>query len=78
LKASEDKGAYHGVFIGQRSHVLIEAIQVEEKIFSFPPKVKTPRGKLKLHYRAHVDADLMQGKLKTPCGAIPFMGKRKK
>jgi hypothetical protein len=56
----------------------VEAIKVEENKFSFQMNVKTARGKLKLKYRGQIDADLMQGKIKTPRGAMPFTGKRTK
>ncbi len=65
LMVTGDKDTYHGVLTGERGKVVIEEIQVEENTFSFPLKVKTPRGKLKLHYSGQIDADLMQGKIKT-------------
>jgi len=75
LRVTGDKDTYHGVLTGERGKVVIEEIQVEENTFSFPLKVKTPRGKLKLHYSGQIDADLMQGKIKTPRGTMPFTGK---
>ena len=71
-----DEDTYHGVLSGERGKVVIKEIQVEENTFSFPLKVKTPRGKLKLYYSGQIDADFMQGKIKTPRGAMPFTGKR--
>ncbi len=78
LKVEGDKDTYHGVLTGQRGEVLIKEIQVEENTFSFPLKVPTPMGKIELHYSGQIDADLMQGKIKTPRGAMPFTGKRTK
>ena len=78
LMVTGDKDTYHGVLTGQRGKVLIKEIQVEENTFSFPLKVPTPMGKFELHYRGQIDAGLMQGKIDTPRGAIPFTGKRKK
>ncbi|MFP6809295.1 MAG: hypothetical protein VB957_19230 [Pseudomonadales bacterium] len=76
LMVTGDKDTYHGVLTGERGKVVIKEIQVEENTFSFPLKVKTPMGKLKLHYSGQIDADLMQGKIKTPRGTMPFTGKR--
>ena len=76
LRVTGDKDTYHGVLTGERGKVVIEEIQVEENTFSFPLKVKTRMGKLKLLYSGQIDADLMQGKIKTPRGTMPFTGKR--
>ena len=76
LKVERDEDTYHGVFTGQRGEVLIKEIQVEGNAFSFPLKVPTPMGKIKLHYSGQIDAGLIQGKIKTPRGAMPFTGKR--
>ena len=76
LMVTGDKDSYHGVLTGERGKLVIKEIQVEENTFRFPLKVKTPRGKLKLHYSGQIDADLMQGKIKTPRGTMPFTGKR--
>ena len=76
LMVTGDKDTYHGVLTGERGKVVIEEIQVEENTFSFPLKVKTRMGKLKLLYSGQIDADLMQGKIKTPRGTMPFTGKR--
>ena len=76
LMVTSDGDTYHGVLTGERGKVAIKEIQVEENTFSFPLKVKTPMGKIKLHYSGQIDADLMQGKIKTPRGAMPFRGKR--
>ena len=58
--------------------ILIKEIQVEGNTFSFTLKVPTPMGKFELHYSGQIDADLMQGKIDTPRGAMPFTGKRTK
>jgi|TARA_B110000238_G_scaffold155580_1_gene168177 hypothetical protein len=71
-----DKDTYHGVLTGQRGELLIKEIQVEKNTFGFPLKVSTPMGKFKFHYSGQIDADLMQGKIKTPRGTMPFTGKR--
>ena len=76
LMVTSDGDTYHGVLTGERGKVAIKEIQVEENTFSFPLKVKTPMGNIKLHYSGQIDADLMQGKIKTPRGAMPFRGKR--
>jgi hypothetical protein len=76
LMVTGDKDTYQGVLNGQRGEVLIKEIQVEENTFSFPLKVPTPMGKFEFHYSGQIDADLMQGKIKTPRGTMPFTGKR--
>ncbi|MBT22482.1 hypothetical protein CMK17_21465 [Candidatus Poribacteria bacterium] len=76
LRVTGDKDTYHGVLTGERGKLVIKEIQVEENTFSFPLKVKTRMGKLKLLYSGQIDADLMQGKIKTPRGTMPFTGKR--
>jgi hypothetical protein len=76
LRVTGDKDTYHGVLTGERGKLVIKEIQVEENTFSFPLKVKTRMGKLKLLYNGQIDADLMQGKIKTPRGTMPFTGKR--
>ncbi|MEO2175865.1 MAG: hypothetical protein ABGY96_17370 [bacterium] len=78
LMVAGDKDTYHGVLTGQRGEVVIKEIQVEGNTFSFPLKVPTPMGKLELHYSGQIDANLLQGKIDTPRGAIPFTGKRTK
>jgi len=75
LRVTGDKDTYHGVLTGERGKLVIKEIQVEENTFSFPLKVKTRMGKLKLLYSGQIDADLMQGKIKTPRGTMPFTGK---
>ena len=76
LMVTADKDTYYGVLNGERGEVDIKEIQVEENTFSFPLKVQTPRGKIKLHYSGQIDADLVQGKIQTPRGSMPFTGKR--
>ena len=76
LMVTGDNDTYHGVLTGERGKVVIEEIQVEENTFSFPLKVQTPRGKIKLHFSGQIDADLVQGKIQTPRGSMPFTGKR--
>ena len=76
LKVAGDKDSYHGVLTGRRGQLPIKEMQVEENTFSFPLKVPTPMGEFELHYRGQIDGDLMQGKIDTPRGSIPFTGKR--
>jgi len=78
LMVTGDKDTYHGDLTGQRGKLLIKEIQVEENTFGFPLKVPTPMGKFEFHYSGQIDADLMQGKIDTPRGAMPFTGKRTK
>lgn len=59
LMVTSDGDTYHGVLTGERGKVAIKEIQVGENSFGFPLKVKTPMGKIKLHYSGQIDADLM-------------------
>ena len=76
LEAIEEAGGYGGVVTGRRGPVIIEAIQVKGRAFSFRQKVTSPMGKIELLYTGQIDTDRMQGEMQTPRGAIMFTGKR--
>ena len=76
LEVIEEAGGYGGVVTGRRGPVIIEAIQVKGRAFSFRQKVTSPMGKIELHYTGQIDTDRMQGEMQTPRGAIMFTGKR--
>ena len=76
LEVVEEAGGYGGVVTGRRGPVIIEAIQVKGRAFSFRQKVTSPMGKIELHYTGQIDTDRMQGEMQTPRGAIMFTGKR--
>lgn len=76
LEVIEEAGGYGGVVTGRRGPVLIEAIQVKGRAFSFRQKVTSPMGKIELLYTGQIDTDRMQGEMQTPRGAIMFTGKR--
>jgi len=76
LEVIEEAGGYGGVVTGRRGSVIIEAIQVKGRAFSFRQKVTSPMGKIELLYTGQIDTDRMQGEMQTPRGAIMFTGKR--
>lgn len=76
LEVIEEAGGYGGVVTGRRGPVIIEAIQVKGRAFSFRQKVTSPMGKIELHYTGQIDTDRMQGEMQTPRGVIMFTGKR--
>ncbi len=76
LEVVEEAGGYGGVVTGRRGPVIIEAIQVKGRAFSFRQKVTSPMGKIELLYTGQIDTDRMQGEMQTPRGAIMFTGKR--
>ena len=76
LEVIEEAGGYGGVVTGRRGPVIIEAIQVKGRAFSFRQKVTSPMGQIELHYTGQIDTDRMQGEMQTPRGAIMFTGKR--
>ena len=76
LEVIEEAGGYGGVVTGRRGPVIIEAIQVKGRAFSFRQKVTSPMGKIELLYTGQIDTDRMQGEMQTPRGAIMFTGKR--
>ena len=78
LEVIEEAGGYGGVVTGRRGSVVIDAIQVKGRTFSFRQKVTSPMGKIELHYTGQIDTDRMQGELQTPRGAILFTGERTK
>ena len=78
LEVTEEAGGYGGVVTGRRGSVVIDAIQVKGRAFSFRQKVTSPMGEIELHYSGQIDSDRMQGELQTPRGAILFTGERTK
>ncbi len=76
LEVIEEAGGYGGVVTGRRGPVIIEAIQVKGRAFSFRQKVTSPMGQIELHYTGQIDTDRMQGEMQTPRGVIMFTGKR--
>ena len=78
LEVIEEAGGYGGVVTGRRGSVVIDAIQVKGRTFSFRQKVMSPMGEIELHYSGQIDSDRMQGELQTPRGAILFTGERTK
>ena len=76
LEVIEEAGGYGGVVTGRRGPVVIDAIQVKGRAFSFRQKVTSPMGKIELLYTGQIDTDRMQGEMQTPRGAIMFTGKR--
>ena len=76
LEVIEEAGGFGGVVTGRRGPVIIEAIQVKGRAFSFRQKVTSPMGKIELLYTGQIDTDRMQGEMQTPRGAIMFTGKR--
>ena len=78
LEVTEEAGGYGGVITGRRGSVVIDAIQVKGRTFSFRQKVTSPMGEIELHYSGQIDSDRMQGELQTPRGAILFTGERTK
>ncbi|MDA7591999.1 hypothetical protein N8756_10795 [Pseudomonadales bacterium] len=78
LEVIEEAGGYGGVVTGRRGPVVIDAIQVKGRAFSFRQKVTSPMGKIELHYTGQIDTDRMQGEMQTPRGVIMFTGKRTK
>ena len=76
LEVIEEAGGYGGVVTGRRGPVIIEAIQVKGRAFSFRQKVTSPMGQIELYYTGQIDTDRMQGEMQTPRGAIMFTGKR--
>ena len=78
LEVIEEAGGYGGVVTGRRGPVVIDAIQVKGRAFSFRQKVTSPMGKIELLYTGQIDTDRMQGEMQTPRGAILFTGERTK
>ena len=76
LEVIEEAGGFGGVVTGRRGPVIVDAIQVKGRAFSFRQKVTSPMGKIELHYTGHIDTDRMQGEMQTPRGVIMFTGKR--
>jgi len=76
LEVIEEAGGYGGVVTGRRGPVIIDAIQVKGRAFSFRQKVTSPMGQIELHYTGQIDTDRMQGEMQTPRGVIMFTGKR--
>ena len=76
LEVIEEAGGYGGVVTGRRGPVIVDAIQVKGRAFSFRQKVTSPMGQIELHYTGQIDTDRMQGEMQTPRGAIMFTGKR--
>ena len=76
LEVIEEAGGYGGVVTGRRGPVIIDAIQVKGRAFSFRQKVTSPMGKIELHYTGQIDTDQMQGEMQTPRGVIMFTGNR--
>ena len=76
LEVIEEAGGYGGVVTGRRGPVIIEAIQVKGRAFSFRQKVTSPMGQIELHYTGQIDTDRMQGEMQTPRGVIMFTGNR--
>ena len=78
LEVIEEAGGYGGGVTGRRGSVVIDAIQVKGRTFSFRQKVTSPMGEIELQYSGQIDSDRMQGELQTPRGAILFTGERTK
>ena len=76
LEVIEEAGGYGGVVTGRRGPVVIDAIQVKGRAFSFRQKVTSPMGKIELLYTGQIDTDQMQGEMQTPPGVIMFTGNR--
>jgi hypothetical protein len=76
LEVTEEAGGYGGVITGRRGSVVIDAIQVKGRTFSFRQKVTSPMGEIELHYLGQIDSDRMQGEMQTPRGVIMFTGNR--
>ena len=76
LEVIEEAGGYGGVVTGRRGPVIIDAIQVKGRAFSFRQKVTSPMGQIELHYTGQIDTDRMQGEMQTPRGVIMFTGNR--
>ena len=76
LEVTEEAGGYGGVITGRRGSVVIDAIQVKGRAFSFRQKVTSPMGKIELYYTGQIDTDRMQGEMQTPRGVIMFTGNR--
>ena len=76
LEVIEEAGGFGGVVTGRRGPVIVDAIQVKGRAFSFRQKVTSPMGKIELHYTGQIDTDRMQGEMQTPRGVIMFTGKR--
>jgi len=76
LEVTEEAGGYGGVVTGRRGPVIIDAIQVKGRAFSFRQKVTSPMGKIEIHYTGQIDTDRMQGEMQTPRGVIMFTGNR--
>ena len=76
LEVTEEAGGYGGVITGRRGSVVIDAIQVKGRTFSFRQKVTSPMGKIELLYTGQIDTDQMQGEMQTPRGVIMFTGNR--
>ena len=76
LEVIEEAGGYGGVVTGRRGPVIVDAIQVKGRAFSFRQKVTSPMGKIELHYTGQIDTYRMQGEMQTPRGVIMFTGKR--
>ena len=76
LEVTEEAGGYGGVVTGRRGSVVIDAIQVKGRTFSFRQKVTSPMGKIELLYTGQIDTDQMQGEMQTPRGVIMFTGNR--
>jgi len=76
LEVIEEAGGFGGVVTGRREPVIVDAIQVKGRAFSFRQKVTSPIGKIELHYTGQIDTDRMQGEMQTPRGVIMFTGKR--
>jgi hypothetical protein len=76
LEVIEEAGGYGGVVTGRRGPVIVDAIQVKGRAFSFRQKVTSPMGEIELHYTGQIDTDRMQGEMQTPRGVIMFTGNR--
>jgi len=76
LEVIEEAGGFGGVITGRRGPVIVDAIQVKGRAFSFRQKVTSPMGKIELHYTGQIGTDRMQGEMQTPRGVIMFTGKR--
>jgi hypothetical protein len=76
LEVIEEAGGFGGVVTGRRGPVIIDAIQVKGRAFSFRQKVTSPMGKIDLYYTGQIDTDRMQGEMQTPRGVIMFTGNR--
>ena len=76
LEVIEEAGGFGGVVTGRRGPVIVDAIQVKGRAFSFRQKVTSPMGKIELHYTGQIGTDRMQGEMQTPRGVIMFTGKR--